>query len=151
MRLKIFSVKPYTNTTPPRLTLCMYVSTDLEREREWSAKQNTEREREREILKKKKRKLEELDCVAERKRERERENLMLVTVCCFASAYTTLLFCQLMMMMAVCFARGLSRGLAVTSFLKLIEKCVFLFSFFGWFYEDTYIFYKTHVMLMSTL
>lgn len=149
MRLKIFSVKPYTNTTPPRLTLCMYVSTDLERER--VKRQTKHWEREREILKKKKRKLEELDCVAERKRERERENLMLVTVCYFASAYTTLLFCQLMMMMAVCFARGLSRGLAVTSFLKLIEKCVFLFSFFGWFYEDTYIFYISHVMLMSTL
>ena len=108
----------------------MYVCIYRPRERESEAPNKTlrEREREREILKKK-RKLEELDCVAERKRERE--NLMLVTVCCFASAYTTLLFCQLMMMMAVCFARGLSRGLAVTSFLKLIEKCVFLFSFFG--------------------
>ena len=131
----------------------MYVSTDLERERVKHQTKHWERERERE------RDLEEEEeevgrvglCSGAEERERERENLMLVTVCCFASAYTTLLFCQLMMMMAVCFARGLSRGLAVTSFLKLIEKCVFLFSFFGWFYEDTYIFYKTHVMLMSTL
>ena len=127
----------------------MYVSTDLERERVKRQTKHWERERERDLEEEE----EEVGRVGlcSGAEERERENLMLVTVCYFASAYTTLLFCQLMMMMAVCFARGLSRGLAVTSFLKLIEKCVFLFSFFGWFYEDTYIFYKTHVMLMSTL
>ena len=105
----------------------MYVCIYRPRERESEAPNKTLRERDLEVEE------EEVGRVGlcSGAEERERENLMLVTVCCFASAYTTLLFCQLMMMMAVCFARGLSRGLAVTSFLKLIEKCVFLFSFFG--------------------
>ena len=89
MRLKIFSVKPYTNTTPPRLTLCMYVSTDLEREREWSAKQNTERERERDLEEEE----EEVGrvglCSGAEEREREREfNACNSVLLCF-SVYNT--------------------------------------------------------------
>ena len=121
----------------------MYVCIYRPRERESEAPNKTQRERERDLEEEE----EEVGRVGlcSGAEERERENLMLVTVCCFASAYTTLLFCQLMMMMAVCFARGLSRGLAVTSFLKLIEKCVFLFFFFWDDFMKTLIYFIKHM------
>ena len=90
--------------------------TDLERESEGPNKTQRERDLEEEEE-------QEVGRVGwcsrarEREREREREFIACNSVLLCFSVYTTLPFCQLMMM-AVCFARGLSRGLAVTSFLK---------------------------------
>lgn len=148
MRLKIFSVKPYTNTTPPRLTLCMYVSTDLEREREWSAKQNTERERERDLEEEE----EEVGrvglCSGAEEREREFNACNSVLLC--FSVYNTA-FLSINDDDGCLFRAWLVAWSCRYFFFKIDWKMCFSFFFFLWFYENTYIFYKTHVMLMSTL